>query len=136
MNKKYLLITCYLVSTLLFVSKSNCQSYIDPELKTIFNQVTADYQNFKKPLKDSNNEIEVTISIGFLIYKTFVSSQDIPRCIFTPSCSEFAVEAFQKKGLFTGGMASFDRLTRCHGFVNHSHYSFIKEKKLYYDPVN
>jgi putative membrane protein insertion efficiency factor len=39
-----------------------------------------------------------------------------PACRFTPTCSEYAIEAFQKKGLFTALWMTVMRVLRCHPF--------------------
>jgi putative component of membrane protein insertase Oxa1/YidC/SpoIIIJ protein YidD len=52
---------------------------------------------------------------GFLFsaYKTYVSSQDKNTCVYSPSCSEYALRASQKKGLPVALPQIFDRLLRC-----------------------
>jgi putative component of membrane protein insertase Oxa1/YidC/SpoIIIJ protein YidD len=116
-------------------SYSKSQILIEHELKSLFINPDTIKTDFKKPLKNAVNEVEIVFSTGFLFYKSFVSSQDKPSCIFSPSCSEYAVEAFQKKGIFLGWLKTFDRLSRCNAFANHTHYHFDTEKKLFYDPV-
>ena len=37
-------------------------------------------------------------------------------CRFTPSCSEYALEAFARHGLIKGGRLSMLRVSRCHPF--------------------
>jgi putative membrane protein insertion efficiency factor len=37
-----------------------------------------------------------------------------PRCRFEPSCSNYAMEAFQEHGLWAGGRLTCQRLCRCH----------------------
>jgi putative membrane protein insertion efficiency factor len=37
-----------------------------------------------------------------------------PRCRFFPSCSDFALEAIELHGLFSGGRLTVQRLCRCH----------------------
>ena len=111
------------------------QNLIDGELKTLFAKQDSSVQDFKKPLKDAENEVDILFSSGFLAYKKLISSQDKPSCVFSPSCSEFAVEAINRHGVFMGWLATFDRLSRCHGFVNHAHYHFDNNKGLFYDPV-
>jgi putative membrane protein insertion efficiency factor len=39
-----------------------------------------------------------------------------PACRFTPTCSEYAIEAFQKKGLFKALWMSVIRVLKCHPF--------------------
>lgn len=111
------------------------QNLIDSDVKILFAATDTLAQDFKKPLKNAENEVDILFSSGFLLYKKVISSQDKPSCVFSPSCSEFAVEAFNRKGVFMGWLATFDRLSRCHGFVNHTHYHFDTNQKLFYDPV-
>ena len=66
----------------------------------------------------------------FTFYKSFLSSQDFNSCVYHPSCSNYAVQAIQKKGVFYGGIIAFDRLVRCNP-SSIKHYNFdIKTKKL------
>jgi putative component of membrane protein insertase Oxa1/YidC/SpoIIIJ protein YidD len=111
------------------------QINMDNEIKTLFRQADSVSHTYNMPLKESVNEFDILISLAFLVYKEVISSQDEPRCVFTPSCSEYAVEAFRKKGIVTGWLATFDRLSRCNRYALHSHYPFDKEKKRFYDPV-
>jgi putative membrane protein insertion efficiency factor len=38
------------------------------------------------------------------------------HCRFTPTCSEYAIEAIQLHGSIKGGWYALRRLTRCHPF--------------------
>ncbi|RMG57186.1 MAG: membrane protein insertion efficiency factor YidD [Bacteroidetes bacterium] len=71
----------------------------------------------------------------FLLYKNFISSQDASRCNFTPSCSEYALEAIKSRGLLAGPLAAFDRLSRCTS-VNQEDYTRHPETGMLYDPVD
>lgn len=53
------------------------------------------------------------LGLGFWFYKTAFSSQDIGSCSFIPSCSEYAIQSIEKKGLLIGYFMTFDRLSRC-----------------------
>ncbi|MEK9147111.1 MAG: membrane protein insertion efficiency factor YidD [Patescibacteria group bacterium] len=46
-------------------------------------------------------------------------------CRFTPTCSEYAREAFKKYGIVKGSWLAAKRLTSCHPF----------SKRPFYDPV-
>ncbi len=37
-----------------------------------------------------------------------------PRCRFLPHCSDYAIEAIDRYGLFSGGWLTAKRLGRCH----------------------
>ncbi len=112
------------------------QIHLDKELTGLFELNEDVKQDFKSPLKEATNDISTVVSVSFLFYKSFISSQDNPSCVFTPSCSEYAVLAIQNKGFILGWLNTFDRLSRCHGLVNHHHYLFDTEKKRYHDPVH
>lgn len=111
------------------------QVLADPELCSLFDSRDTLQPDYSSPLKNSSRETEIIFSFGFLFYKTFISSQDTPSCVFTPSCSEYAVQAIREKGLIVGWLYSFDRLSRCHSLVHMDHYPFDNEKKRFYDPV-
>ena len=47
-------------------------------------------------------------------YKYCISPLMPPSCRFTPTCSEYAVEAIKKYGPLRGGWLALKRLARCH----------------------
>lgn len=47
-------------------------------------------------------------------YKRCISPYTPATCRFTPTCSQYALEAFQKYGLFKGLYLSVRRILRCH----------------------
>ena len=49
-------------------------------------------------------------------YKKFISPLKPPCCRFTPTCSAYAIEAFQKRGFFVGFILMVWRLLRCNPF--------------------
>ena len=44
-----------------------------------------------------------------------------PTCRFQPSCSEYAIQALRKHGLFKGGYLSAKRILRCNPWGGHGH---------------
>jgi hypothetical protein len=54
----------------------------------------------------------VRVLFGF--YRTVVSSQDLPMCGFSPSCSRFSQRAVDQCGFVQGTLLSIDRLIRDH----------------------
>jgi uncharacterized protein len=55
-----------------------------------------------------------TLALAALrLYKRFVSPALPPACRFTPTCSEYAVEAIEKHGVLRGGTLAARRLIRC-----------------------
>ena len=62
--------------------------------------------------------------IGF--YRKHLSGlKSAPTCRFTPTCSEYALQAVQKYGVWKGGWLAIKRLGRCQPF----------SKRDYFDPV-
>lgn len=111
------------------------QRVIDDDLVDLFENKDTVRQDFASPVRAATNDISTITAVGFLFYKAFISSQDNPSCVFTPSCSEYAIQSIQKSGFIVGWIKTFDRLSRCHGLVNHQHYPFDMEHNRYYDPV-
>lgn len=55
------------------------------------------------------------LSTGIIrLYQLFISTQDMPSCNFTLSCSRFGMKAIQKYGVIHGILMTGDRLQRCH----------------------
>ena len=84
--------------------------------------------------RSNKNEIQYIFSGLFLFYKTFISSQDGQSCSFTPSCSEFGMEAVKKQGVFIGILNTLDRLSRCHS-LSPEKYEIHPHTHLLYDPL-
>ena len=47
-------------------------------------------------------------------YRMCISPLFPASCRYTPSCSEYAVQAIQKHGIFKGGWMAVKRILRCH----------------------
>jgi putative membrane protein insertion efficiency factor len=58
------------------------------------------------------------------LYQWIVSPILGPKCRFTPTCSQYAIEALKKHGVFKGLWLTVRRLSRCHPWGGHG-----------YDPV-
>ena len=46
-------------------------------------------------------------------YKTCISPFTPPSCRYTPTCSQYMVEAVTKYGIFRGGWLGIKRILRC-----------------------
>ena len=49
-------------------------------------------------------------------YKKYISPLLPPSCRFTPTCSEYAMEAIEKHGAWKGGLLAIWRILRCNPF--------------------
>lgn len=56
------------------------------------------------------------ISIIIKGYQIVVSPLLGPRCRFAPTCSQYALESFEKHGLMRGLALSVKRIGKCHPF--------------------
>ena len=55
------------------------------------------------------------LGIGLIrIYQWSIRPLIGPRCRFFPHCSDYAIEAIDRHGLFSGGWLTAKRLGRCH----------------------
>ena len=62
---------------------------------------------------------------GILRYQKYLSPGLPRRCRFSPTCSQYALEAITKYGAVKGGWLALKRLLRCNPFY----------KGDYFDPV-
>lgn len=62
--------------------------------------------------------------IPIYFYKYSISPMLPPSCRFTPTCSEYAIEAIKKHGPIKGLWLATKRLSKCHPWGGHG-----------YDPV-
>lgn len=58
------------------------------------------------------------VLIGLIkIYRKYISPMKrTPSCKFTPTCSQYAIEALQKYGPFKGSFLAVKRILRCNHF--------------------
>jgi uncharacterized protein len=57
------------------------------------------------------------IVIGLIrFYQLFISPLFPPHCRFYPTCSQYALEAVKKYGVFRGGFMAIKRIAKCHPF--------------------
>ena len=47
-------------------------------------------------------------------YRSFISPFTPPACRYTPTCSQYAIDAVKKHGPFKGIWLTIKRLLRCH----------------------
>jgi len=74
----------------------------------------------------------ITSNIVFF-YQEFISSQDMPVCVFEPSCSRYGQQALRKYGFFTGILHASDRLQRCNG-LGYKHNDINEKTGKFIDP--
>ena len=50
------------------------------------------------------------------LYRRYISPLFPPSCRFTPTCSEYALEAFARKNTLTAIRMTLVRIAKCHPF--------------------
>lgn len=57
------------------------------------------------------------VMLGLIkFYRNCISPLTPPACRYTPTCSQYAMEAIQKYGPLKGGWLAFKRILRCNPF--------------------
>lgn len=52
------------------------------------------------------------------LYQKYLSPlKGRPTCIYTPTCSQYAMEALEKYGFLKGSFLAIRRIIRCHPFA-------------------
>ncbi|OJU73925.1 MAG: membrane protein insertion efficiency factor YidD [Bacteroidetes bacterium 47-18] len=54
-------------------------------------------------------------------YQKFISPLLPASCRYTPTCSQYGVEAITKYGAFKGGWLTFKRILSCNPWGGHGH---------------
>jgi len=113
-------------------------NYVEKEFMDIMSKPahTTSRKRGGVPLRiTSTNDIKIIMEFLFWVYKNFVSTQDISRCSFTPSCSEYMRDAILIQGPVFGFLNGLDRLMRCNG-LSPEKYIMDTEKMRLWDPVH
>jgi len=55
------------------------------------------------------------------IYQYFISPITGASCRYTPTCSQYGVEAIKKYGAFKGGWLTIKRIASCNPWGGHGH---------------
>jgi putative membrane protein insertion efficiency factor len=55
------------------------------------------------------------------VYQVVISPLFPSSCRYTPTCSQYAVQAIKKYGAFKGGWMTIRRILRCHPWGGHGH---------------
>jgi len=71
-----------------------------------------------KGIKQNNDFIFVKVLIFLIkIYQHTIGLVLPNTCRFTPTCSQYTIEALTKFGIFKGGLMSIFRILRCNPFL-------------------
>lgn len=63
------------------------------------------------------NALRRVATLPLRLYQRWISRWTPPMCRFTPTCSQYAIEALETHGFVRGGWLATWRLLRCHPFA-------------------
>lgn len=64
----------------------------------------------------------IKMMVGLIrFYQYAISPHLMPSCRFTPTCSQYGIDAILKHGPVKGGGLSVRRICRCHPWGGHGH---------------
>jgi uncharacterized protein len=76
-------------------------------------------------MKAIGNILKTVVGYFFLalirIYQYFISPLTAASCRYTPTCSQYGVEAIKKYGAFKGGWLTLKRIASCNPWGGHGH---------------
>ena len=62
------------------------------------------------------------VFIGLVRFYQAALSPYLPNsCRYSPTCSQYMIEAIEKYGIFKGGLMGLKRIGRCHPWGGHGH---------------
>ncbi len=67
-----------------------------------------------KPLKMISRAVSLLLSLPIYFYRYCISPMLPASCRFTPTCSQYALEALRKHGPVKGLWLTLRRIARCH----------------------
>ena len=70
----------------------------------------------KKIYKLVSSFLAYQVILWIKVYQKYLSPLLVSSCRFYPSCSNYALESYQKYGLLSGSMLTIKRLCKCHPF--------------------
>jgi len=76
----------------------------------------------------------VLAGASFKLYKSFITGQDLTNCPFSPSCSQYMLQAISQNGLF-GFFQGLERLKRCTSTEHKRNLYPVLSNGKHYDPV-
>lgn len=72
-------------------------------------------------MKSFKNIVNAPFLLLIKLYQWILSPLLGPKCRFTPTCSNYALQAFRKYGPIKGFWLSAKRIARCHPWGGHGH---------------
>ena len=77
------------------------------------------FNNSSKNSEKQNRNFIVQILVSIVGVYQLIFSGRPSTCRFVPSCSNYAIESFDKQGFFKGSFLTFKRICRCNPWGGH-----------------
>ena len=72
-----------------------------------------------KPAEIAKRVVAFPFILLVKFYQLCISPFTMPSCRYTPTCSEYALQAIRKYGPLKGGWLALKRIARCHPWGGH-----------------
>ena len=72
--------------------------------------------------------MKAVVQFALRAYKGLISPMLPPSCKYTPTCSEYAMEAVEMYGVLRGGIMSAWRVLRCNPFARGGYDPVVKRE--------
>ena len=118
----------------LFYSLRSTGTYCEDKLKQPWEAVDT-LRSSSQEINGNRSFMKFPITKFITFYQKFIGPVKGQKCPMTPSCSQYAYEAFEKHGLFLGILMTADRLHRCGHDVSQYEKIIVGSQIFYFDPV-
>lgn len=78
------------------------------------NPISRAWHTFSRRLNPFSRVLVAILVAPIRFYQRFISPLTPPSCRFTPTCSQYALEALRKHGPLRGLYLAVRRILRCH----------------------
>lgn len=78
------------------------------------NPISRAWHPFSRLLNPFSRVLVAILVVPIRFYQRFISPLTPPSCRFTPTCSQYALEALRKHGPLRGLYLAVRRILRCH----------------------
>ena len=72
-------------------------------------------------VKSISKIIAFPFILAIKLYQGIISPWLGPKCRYTPTCSQYGIEALKKYGVVKGLWLTIKRVSRCHPWGGHGH---------------
>jgi putative component of membrane protein insertase Oxa1/YidC/SpoIIIJ protein YidD len=105
-------------------------------LTVFFPVITGAGETAYDVLVGKTEEEESVVDKVLRFYQENISSHDGARCLFYPTCSQFAGQTVKEYGLFLGMLMTIDRMVYREDPLSLQYYSYYEQMDRYHDPVH